>query len=54
MNSVGSTGAGVLLVVLVVVCAWVYPQLNGWVYRRRVERDVTEARRADEAPSPQS
>lgn len=34
-----------LLVVVVVLCAWAYPELNAWVYRRRILRDDARAAR---------
>ena len=36
----------VLLAVAVVLCAWAYPRLNAWVYRRRIERDEALAAEA--------
>jgi hypothetical protein len=41
-----SAAVSLLLALLFVCCAWMYPRLNGWVYRRRVARDATAARDA--------
>ena len=32
-----------LLLHLAVLCAWAYPRLNHWIYRRRIAHDVARA-----------
>jgi hypothetical protein len=40
LDSEMSAATGVLLFVLLGLCAWAYPRLNHWVYRRRLARDA--------------
>ena len=42
--------SAVLLAAAVVACAWAYPRLNAWVYRRRVNRDKAWAARMEHGP----
>lgn len=41
---------GLLLFVTLVLCAWAYPRLNHWVYRRRMAHDVAVAARVAADP----
>jgi hypothetical protein len=41
----------ILLFPSVVLCAWAYPRLNHWVYRRRTERDARWAAHAERLSS---
>ena len=35
-----------LIAALVVLCAWAYPRLNEWTYRRRIRRDAAQVAQA--------
>lgn len=49
------TTSTVLIAATLVLCAWAYPRLNEWTYRRRMRRDdaqVTKAAGVSSPPAP--
>ncbi|CAA9325969.1 MAG: hypothetical protein AVDCRST_MAG40-1695 [uncultured Gemmatimonadaceae bacterium] len=41
-----------VIAAVVVLCAWAYPELNAWTYRRRIRRDDAESAKLADTSEP--